>query len=109
MAHIGINATQRHCRADVVPLSGVGRTENRLAVMIGSASRFVRWHFVGDFLGGAISLLLWAALWSLFILGYGSPSADLDEGAKNSAQQRTGWERSAPEAGRYVTSEILKP
>jgi len=54
-------------------------------------------------------LLLWGALWSLFVLAYRSPSTDLDEGDENTALERANWERSVPEAGRYVTSEIPKP
>jgi len=107
--HIGMNAAQMRCRTDAVPFSRVERSENRSAVVRRSAWRLVREHLVEDFLGGAMCLLLWGALWSLFVLAYRSPSTDLDEGDENTALERANWERSVPEAGRYVTSEIPKP
>jgi len=93
----------------MVPLSRVDASEERVAPTIPLASRLVRGHLVEDFLAGALCLLLWAALWSLFIVAYRSPSVDLDEGGENTALERTDWERSVPEAVRYVASEIPKP
>jgi hypothetical protein len=65
-----MNATQRRCCTDAVPFSRVQRSENRSAVVQRSAWRLVLEHLVEDFLGGAICLLLWIALWSLFVIAY---------------------------------------
>jgi hypothetical protein len=68
--HVGLNAIQRHRRAEMVLPSLVNRSEGGLAAMKRSASRLFGRQWVEDFLGGALCLLLWAALWSLFIAAY---------------------------------------
>ena len=107
--HIGMNAAQMRCCTDAVPFTRVQRSENRSAGVQRSGPRLVSKHLVEDFLGGAVCLLLWSALWSLFVVAYQSPRADLDEGGENTALEQTDWERSVPETARSVTWEAPKP
>lgn len=107
--HIGMNAAQRRCWPDTVPFSRVQRSENRSVGVQRSALRLVSERLVEDFLGGALCLLLWGALWSLFVVAYQSPSADLDEYRENTALEQIDWERSVPETARSVTWEAPKP
>jgi hypothetical protein len=104
-----MNAAQSRCCADTMPFSSVERSENRSAGVQRSTLRLVSERLVEDFLGGGMCLLLWGALWSLFVVAYCSPSADLDEYGENTALERVDRDQSVPETARYVTWEAPKP